>query len=225
MAGYGGKPLVPSLNLNKLSNPGGGPSTRRSIGGDDGGGGAAAMLSSSRAPVAPIATTRGQLSARRQSASLGGKAAAAGGSSHLLAPGSGQADAAAAAGLGGLATYRGPAPAYKPSADAGRAGGGGSDAGVRALLTARGPSAHRSSPAVPRTPSQQDTHAGGEASGGGGPLTPAQALQRYSDHLTAFEQSEVLEYPSIYFLGRSPGSKVRGNPHQPARNFGYDDDR
>lgn len=51
-------------------------------------------------------------------------------------------------------------------------------------------------PPQPRTPSQSDTYpAGSSGEGLPGPITPAQALKRYADQLTNFEQSEVLEYP------------------------------
>lgn len=71
----------------------------------------------------------------------------------------------------------------------------------------------------PRTPSQSDTYSGSDQSQAG-PITPAQALKRYADHMTNFEQSEVLEYPHVFFLGRSPATKIKGNPHGSGLNFG-----
>lgn len=54
-------------------------------------------------------------------------------------------------------------------------------------------------------------------------MTPAEALRKYSEKLTAFEQSEILEFPNIWFVG--PGSaKIAGVPHG-ANNSGFDDDR
>ncbi len=41
-----------------------------------------------------------------------------------------------------------------------------------------------------------------------GSITPAQALRRYSEYLTSFEQSEILDYPQVYFVGRSGAPKV-----------------
>jgi dual specificity tyrosine-phosphorylation-regulated kinase 2/3/4 len=58
-----------------------------------------------------------------------------------------------------------------------------------------------------------------------GPITPAQALKRYSEYLTPFEQSEVLQYGQVWFLGKADVCKVRGNPHAAKTNYGYDDER
>jgi dual specificity tyrosine-phosphorylation-regulated kinase 2/3/4 len=46
-----------------------------------------------------------------------------------------------------------------------------------------------------------------------GALTPAQALRRYTEYLTPFEQSEILDYPHVFFIGRSGAPKVQGQPH------------
>eukprot|EP01083_Nonionella_stella_P021729 60192_1 len=54
------------------------------------------------------------------------------------------------------------------------------------------------------------------------PLTAAAALKLYSNELTPFEQSEILEFNHIHFIG-NPTSKVRGLPQTPL-NDGYDDD-
>eukprot|EP01025_Chloroclados_australasicus_P019057 TRINITY_DN2023_c0_g1_i2.p1 TRINITY_DN2023_c0_g1~~TRINITY_DN2023_c0_g1_i2.p1 ORF type:complete len:782 (-),score=73.05 TRINITY_DN2023_c0_g1_i2:2070-4415(-) len=56
------------------------------------------------------------------------------------------------------------------------------------------------------------------------PMTPAQALQRFRGDLTDYEQSEILQYPNIYYLGRG-SDKIRGNPNATSNNFGYDDER
>lgn len=55
------------------------------------------------------------------------------------------------------------------------------------------------------------------------PMTPAVALQEYQNELTAFEQSEILEYQQIYFVGSTP-NKIKGIPHT-INNNGYDDER
>lgn len=39
-----------------------------------------------------------------------------------------------------------------------------------------------------------------------------QVLHRYADLLTDFEQSEILHYPQIYFVGKT-SHKVKGTPH------------
>ncbi|GMH36366.1 hypothetical protein BSKO_04234 [Bryopsis sp. KO-2023] len=69
-----------------------------------------------------------------------------------------------------------------------------------------------------------------------GPLTPAQVLRRYPEFLTNYEQSEILEYPQVYFIGKS-AHKIKGNPHAGRErgdsdkgskghlNHGYDDER
>jgi len=52
-----------------------------------------------------------------------------------------------------------------------------------------------------------------------------QALKRYSEYLTPFEQSEVLQYQQVWFLGKADVQKIRGNPHLAKTNHGYDDER
>lgn len=47
-----------------------------------------------------------------------------------------------------------------------------------------------------------------------------QALRRYAEYLTPFEQSEILGYPSVFFVGRAGAAKVKGNPHLTKGNFG-----
>lgn len=56
------------------------------------------------------------------------------------------------------------------------------------------------------------------------PMTPATALKLHRDHLTEYEQSEVLEYPQIWYTGAG-AQKVRGSPVCGNHNHGYDDDR
>lgn len=55
-------------------------------------------------------------------------------------------------------------------------------------------------------------------------LTIADAMRNHGDQLTAFEQSEILEYQNIYFCGKPAAKKIMGIPHTPNNN-GYDDDR
>ena len=49
-------------------------------------------------------------------------------------------------------------------------------------------------------------------------LLSFQVLQRYADILTDFEQSEILHYPQIYFVGKTT-HKVRGTPHSSRLRF------
>ena len=55
------------------------------------------------------------------------------------------------------------------------------------------------------------------------PITPYAALKHHSDRLTDFEQSEVLEYPKIYYLGET-NRKVKASPITGKNNHGFDDD-
>ncbi|XP_045180231.1 dual specificity tyrosine-phosphorylation-regulated kinase 4-like isoform X2 [Mercenaria mercenaria] len=54
------------------------------------------------------------------------------------------------------------------------------------------------------------------------PMTPAEALKLYRGKLTAFEQTEILDYPEIWFLGLE-AKKIEGEPGS-AQNNGYDDE-
>ncbi|KAK7091820.1 hypothetical protein V1264_009455 [Littorina saxatilis] len=54
------------------------------------------------------------------------------------------------------------------------------------------------------------------------PMTPSEALKLYRSKLTAYEQTEILDYPEIYFLGLE-AKKVEGVPGG-ASNNGYDDE-
>ena len=55
------------------------------------------------------------------------------------------------------------------------------------------------------------------------PLTPLQALERYSHVLTAFEKEEIQEYPQIYFVGQLAKKIHAGEGKGP--NFGFDDEK
>ncbi|QDZ20487.1 dual-specificity tyrosine-phosphorylation-regulated kinase [Chloropicon primus] len=55
------------------------------------------------------------------------------------------------------------------------------------------------------------------------PITPYGALKHHSDKLTDFEQSEVLEYPKIYYLGENV-KKIKGSPITGKNNHGFDDE-
>ena len=55
-------------------------------------------------------------------------------------------------------------------------------------------------------------------------MTPATALKLHRDHLSEYEQSEVLEYPQIWYTGAG-AQKVRGSPVAGNQNHGYDDER
>lgn len=55
------------------------------------------------------------------------------------------------------------------------------------------------------------------------PLTPLQALEKYSRHLTPFEQDEIVSYSQIWFVGPR-ARKINGSAAKP-NNFGYDDDK
>ena len=54
-------------------------------------------------------------------------------------------------------------------------------------------------------------------------MPPLDALRFYGSGLTEFEKTEILEYPSIYFIGASTAQKIQGSPHLEF-NFGYDDE-
>lgn len=50
----------------------------------------------------------------------------------------------------------------------------------------------------------------------------AEALKQFRSKLTAFEQTEILDYPEIWFLGLE-AKKIEGVPGG-AQNNGYDDE-
>ncbi|MES1913251.1 MAG: hypothetical protein MHM6MM_005458 [Cercozoa sp. M6MM] len=60
------------------------------------------------------------------------------------------------------------------------------------------------------------------ASPGQQPVSPAQALQRFRHLLTPHEESEILSYKTIYFLGATHTRKVNGLRQAP-NNGGFDD--
>jgi dual specificity tyrosine-phosphorylation-regulated kinase 2/3/4 len=43
-------------------------------------------------------------------------------------------------------------------------------------------------------------------------------------HLSEFERQEILDYPSVYYIGQN-SEKNMAHPDRPTNNFGYDDDR
>lgn len=49
---------------------------------------------------------------------------------------------------------------------------------------------------------QQQQQAASASHAETGPISPAQALKRYSEYLTSFEQSEVLQYPQVRQCGQ-----------------------
>lgn len=55
------------------------------------------------------------------------------------------------------------------------------------------------------------------------PLTPARVLRHHIDELSEYEQSEVLDFPQIWFFG-SGAQKIRGTSSA-ANNHSYDDER
>ena len=84
--------------------------------------------------------------------------------------------------------------------------------------TAKGGTA-RSTPSAKRA-SQQQQHQQPPTT----PLTPASVLKGYSHFLTDYEQSEVFDYNTIYFLGAG-AQKLKGSISSTRNNHGYDDDR
>ena len=55
-------------------------------------------------------------------------------------------------------------------------------------------------------------------------MTPAAALRQCQEHLTDYEQSEILDFPQIYYVGEGV-KKIQGTPRNGAMNHGYDDQR
>ena len=56
------------------------------------------------------------------------------------------------------------------------------------------------------------------------PMTAAKTIQQYRDYLNNYEQGEILDYPTVYYVNtREPAdnSFLKGG----VRNAGYDDDR
>ncbi|OLL24502.1 Dual specificity protein kinase pom1, partial [Neolecta irregularis DAH-3] len=56
------------------------------------------------------------------------------------------------------------------------------------------------------------------------PMTPSEAIKKYSSMITLYERGELTEYQEIHTLGHQ-SAKTRGNDISPDRNFGFDDDR
>ncbi|XP_074608421.1 dual specificity tyrosine-phosphorylation-regulated kinase 4-like isoform X3 [Acropora palmata] len=54
------------------------------------------------------------------------------------------------------------------------------------------------------------------------PMPPSVAVKNYGDKMSTFEQSEVLDFPDVWFLGLE-GKKIDG-VHGTAQNNGYDDE-
>eukprot|EP00761_Pharyngomonas_kirbyi_P001033 gb/GECH01001034.1/.p1 GENE.gb/GECH01001034.1/~~gb/GECH01001034.1/.p1 ORF type:complete len:577 (+),score=84.09 gb/GECH01001034.1/:1-1731(+) len=56
------------------------------------------------------------------------------------------------------------------------------------------------------------------------PMTSAAVLRHFSEQLTDFEQSEILNYNKVYYIGAGV-KKIRGSVKDVERNYGYDDER
>lgn len=54
------------------------------------------------------------------------------------------------------------------------------------------------------------------------PMSPSVAVKNYGDKMTTFEQSEILDFPDVWFLGLE-AKKIEGVPGAPQNN-GYDDE-
>ncbi|XP_032232315.1 dual specificity tyrosine-phosphorylation-regulated kinase 4 isoform X2 [Nematostella vectensis] len=54
------------------------------------------------------------------------------------------------------------------------------------------------------------------------PMSPSVCIKAYGDRITTFEQSEILDYPEVWFLGLD-AKKIDGVPGAPQNN-NYDDD-
>lgn len=55
-------------------------------------------------------------------------------------------------------------------------------------------------------------------------LLSEDALKSFDSKLTDFEQSEIFDYPQVFFLGNTP-KKIRGSVSTSKNNHGYDDER
>ncbi|KFD49003.1 hypothetical protein M514_10155 [Trichuris suis] len=53
-------------------------------------------------------------------------------------------------------------------------------------------------------------------------IKPDHAIKLYSSKLTSYEQSEIIHYPQVYFIGDAV--KKHRAPLEPANNYGFDDD-
>jgi dual specificity tyrosine-phosphorylation-regulated kinase 2/3/4 len=102
------------------------------------------------------------------------------------------------------------------------------------LPAARPPPASAAPPSGAAPPPPHSASASAASSGGapspaalaaGLPLTAASVLKHHRESLSEFEQSEVLEYPAIWYTGAG-AAKIRGVPGLPGpSNHGYDDER
>nr|XP_058968153.1 dual specificity tyrosine-phosphorylation-regulated kinase 4-like isoform X3 [Pocillopora verrucosa] len=54
------------------------------------------------------------------------------------------------------------------------------------------------------------------------PMSPSVAIKNYGDKMSTFEQSEILDFPDVWFLGLE-AKKIEGVPGAPQNN-GYDDE-
>eukprot|EP01012_Entosiphon_sulcatum_P025997 TRINITY_DN31398_c0_g1_i1.p1 TRINITY_DN31398_c0_g1~~TRINITY_DN31398_c0_g1_i1.p1 ORF type:complete len:540 (-),score=64.37 TRINITY_DN31398_c0_g1_i1:56-1675(-) len=75
-----------------------------------------------------------------------------------------------------------------------------------------------------KTRPREDSNAGAPGMPTPVPITPANALKLYDNCLSDYEQSEIFDYPQVFFLGSS-ASKIKGSISNPKNNHGYDDDR
>ncbi|GIL95089.1 hypothetical protein Vretimale_1177, partial [Volvox reticuliferus] len=146
------------------------------------------------------------------------------------------AAAGAIGGSGSAATLAASSGGTLVSIGGGGSGGGnrsnGGDSSILGSTASSNSSSTSSASSMATTASTATTPSTASSSGGGaavtwesGYITPAQALSRYSEYMTSYEHSEVLEYQQVYFVGRSSAQKVSGCPSNARNNFGYDDDR
>eukprot|EP01006_Ploeotia_vitrea_P046690 TRINITY_DN67053_c6_g9_i1.p1 TRINITY_DN67053_c6_g9~~TRINITY_DN67053_c6_g9_i1.p1 ORF type:complete len:590 (+),score=41.50 TRINITY_DN67053_c6_g9_i1:143-1912(+) len=115
--------------------------------------------------------------------------------------------------------------------------GGNSAANPRRVLLDQ---THANAAAVPRPPTDKkgSSRPGTQREGSAGkrqaqtnpgvphttPITPANAFKLYDSSLSDYEQSEIFDYPQIYFLGNT-ANKAKGSVSNLKNNHGYDDDR
>eukprot|EP00730_Choanoeca_flexa_P013355 TRINITY_DN5229_c0_g1_i1.p1 TRINITY_DN5229_c0_g1~~TRINITY_DN5229_c0_g1_i1.p1 ORF type:complete len:488 (+),score=99.17 TRINITY_DN5229_c0_g1_i1:164-1627(+) len=94
-------------------------------------------------------------------------------------------------------------------------------------ITTRPNSAARSSTLTSTTRALSLSHnkasAARQAAKADAPLTPAQAIEKYSRYLTSYEEAEILDYHHIYFLGQN-AKKIHASATK-GPNDGYDDDK
>jgi len=58
----------------------------------------------------------------------------------------------------------------------------------------------------------------------GSPSTPSAILKNFSEHLSEYERSEILDYPSVYWYG-AKSKKKTAVLDSSTNNYGYDDER